>query len=156
MTARSPSCAIVGAGMAGLAAAGALQAKGWSVLLLDKGRSFGGRMATRQIGESLFDCGAQFFTMRDLRFREAVGRWERENRVRPWFEEGGHVRYRAVGGMSALARHLATPFDVRMGTRVEFVEPGCQGWILTTDRGENVHADALLMTPPAPQSIALL
>ena len=150
------SCLIVGAGMAGLTAAAALTARGWAVGLLDKGRSPGGRMATRQIGESRLDHGAQFFTVRDARFREAADRWERAGWVAPWFRDGGHVRYRAVGGMNALAKHLAEPFDVRTGEKVVLVEPVGGTWRVVTEAGESFCADALLLTPPAPQSIALL
>ena len=45
---KNRSCLIVGAGMTGLTAGRFLKAAGWSVVLLDKGRSFGGRMATRR------------------------------------------------------------------------------------------------------------
>ena len=40
------SCLIIGAGMAGLTAAGVLSQAGWEVVLLDKGRSAGGRRDT--------------------------------------------------------------------------------------------------------------
>jgi renalase len=150
------SCLIIGAGMAGLTAAGVLQASGWEVALLDKGRGVGGRMATRQIGESRFDHGAQFFTVRDARFREAVDRWELAGWVAPWFTEGGHVRYRAAGGMNALAKHLAQPLNVRIETKVELVEPVDEGWLVITEKGENLRASTLLLTPPAHQSIVLL
>ncbi len=142
--------------MAGLTAASVLQARGWEVVFLDKDRGAGGRMATRRIGESRLDHGAQFFTVRDARFREAAGRWELANWVAAWFSEGGHVRYRAVGGMNALAKHLAEPFDVRTEAMVELVEPAGEGWRVITEAGETFRADALLLTPPAPQSIALL
>jgi len=49
---------VIGAGMTGLTAAGVLQARGWAVVLLDKGRAVGGRMATRRIGESRLDPAA--------------------------------------------------------------------------------------------------
>lgn len=150
------SCLIVGAGMAGLTAAGVLQARGWGVVLLDKGRGAGGRMATRRIGESRLDHGAQFFTVRDTRYLAAARRWESANWVAPWFTDGGHVRYRAEGGMNALARHLAKPFDVRTETKVELVEPADGGWRVITESSEILHAGALLLTPPAPQAIALL
>lgn len=150
------SCVIVGAGMAGLTAAGALQASGWTVVVLDKGRGAGGRMATRRIGESRFDHGAQFFTARDSRFREVVSRWELANWVAPWFTEAGQVRYRATGGMTALARHLAQPLDMRKDTTVELAEPEDDGWLVVTKAGESFRANALLLTPPAPQVIDLL
>ncbi|MSO32728.1 MAG: FAD-dependent oxidoreductase, partial [Ilumatobacteraceae bacterium] len=55
---------VVGAGIAGLTAARALSHAGHSVIVLDKGRSVGGRMATRRIGDATVDHGAQFFTVR--------------------------------------------------------------------------------------------
>ncbi len=113
-------------------------------------------MATRRIGESRLDHGAQFFTVRDARFREAANRWELGNLVTPWFTEGGAVRYRATGGMNALAKHLAKPFDVRTEAMVRLVEPAGEGWRVITEAGESLEAGALLLTPPAPQSIALL
>jgi len=149
-------CVIVGAGMAGLTAAAALEARGWAVVLLDKGRGPGGRMATRRIGDSHLDHGAQFFTVRDPRFRETVGRWEQAGWVAPWFTDGGHVRYRASGGMNELAKHFAKPLDVRTESKVELVEPEGDGWRVITESGETLRAHALILTPPAPQSIALL
>ncbi len=147
---------IIGAGMAGLAAAGVLRQSGWEVVLLDKGRGVGGRMATRRIGESRFDHGAQFFTVRDSRFQEAVDRWEARGWVKPWFTEGGHIRYRGIEGMAGIVQEMAQPFEVRTATKVERVEPGEKGWRIQTEAGEEFSAGTLLLTPPAPQSIALL
>ncbi len=113
-------------------------------------------MATRPLRESLLDYGAQFFTVRDIRFQEAVDQWESSDWVAPWFIDGGHARYKAVGGMNTLARHLAKPFDLRTETTVESVEPSGQGWRIITGAEEHFRADALLLTPPAPQSLALL
>ena len=152
----TPSCLVVGAGMAGLTAAAALKDRGWDVVLLDKGRGVGGRMATRRIGGSSFDHGAQFFTVRDSRFREAVARWESDNVVVPWFTEGGHVRYRAVTGMTGLTKHLEKSLDVRSEMKVQHVEPRREGWSVVTESGERFTASALLLTAPAPQSAALL
>src|SRR4051812_5903801 len=66
---------IVGAGLAGLMAGHVLADAGKRVVLLDKGRSVGGRMATRRIGGGLADHGAQFFTVRDPEFGKFVERW---------------------------------------------------------------------------------
>ena len=50
---------IIGAGMAGLACARHLADAGLAVVLLDKGRGVGGRVATRRVGDMQFDHGAQ-------------------------------------------------------------------------------------------------
>ncbi len=142
--------------MAGLTAAGVLQARGWSVVLLDKGRSAGGRLATRRISESIFDHGAQFFTVRSERFRQAVSEWEEAQVVRPWFVESGHTRYCAAGGMNSLAKHLARVCDVRTLTRVSGIERDGAQWLVSTDFGGIFRTDAILLTAPAQQTLALL
>ena len=52
---------MVGAGMAGLTAAHRLSGV-TEVVILDKGRGVGGRLATRRIGDATIDHGAQFIT----------------------------------------------------------------------------------------------
>lgn len=151
-----PSCLIVGAGMAGLTAASALSAGGWQVTVVDKGRGVGGRMATRRIGDARFDHGAQFFTVRDPKFQEQVELWVGRGWVAPWFEDGGHVRNMVIGGMSQLAKHLAAPLNVRTGVKLSEVRPLGRGWKATSDTGETYDADALLLTAPPEQSLALL
>mgnify|MGYP003336186047 FL=1 len=59
---------IIGAGMAGLTAAVELKRAGRRVLVLDKARGVGGRLASRRIDGATFDHGAQFITARDPRF----------------------------------------------------------------------------------------
>jgi predicted NAD/FAD-dependent oxidoreductase len=113
-------------------------------------------MATRRIGNSRFDHGAQFFTVRDARFRERVAEWEQAGLVTPWFSEAGHIRYRAAGGMNALAKYLAQSLAVRLETKVTSVKSNRAGWTAVTDKGEILQSDALLMTPPAEQCLALL
>ncbi|NIR36133.1 MAG: FAD-dependent oxidoreductase, partial [Actinobacteria bacterium] len=49
---------VIGAGMAGLTAARLLTDRGADVLVVDKGRAVGGRMATRRVGDAAFDHGA--------------------------------------------------------------------------------------------------
>ncbi len=147
---------IIGAGMAGLTAADVLSQSGWDVVLLEKGRGPGGRMATRRQGQRRFDHGAQFFTVRDARFQEVVARWESLGWVKPWFSEGGHVRYCGVEGMNGIMKQLAKPFDLRLETMAERVQPTGKGWQIIIGSGEQLFADALLLTPPAPQARALL
>jgi renalase len=51
------TCAVVGAGAAGLSAARRLQTQGVEVTLFDKGRRPGGRLASRDTAHGVFDHG---------------------------------------------------------------------------------------------------
>ncbi len=174
-TSSEVACLIVGAGMAGLTAARRLQAAGAQVQLLDKGRGVGGRMATRRIaiGEeatAVCDHGAQFFTVRDARFEGIVRGWVAAGVAREWTRgfadvagrarEDGHPRYCGIGGMNGIARHLAAGLDVRVSEQVESIALRETGWRVTTrlfpEGSRTIDADALLLTPPVPQSLALL
>ena len=63
--------AIVGAGMSGLAAARALGERDVEVVVLEKARRPGGRLATAELaGGARADIGAQFFTVRSARFKQ--------------------------------------------------------------------------------------
>lgn len=73
---------IIGAGISGLVCATELQRAGLNVCLVDKGRGVGGRMATRRMGGGRLDHGAQFFTVRDARFRAYVEEWLEADVVR--------------------------------------------------------------------------
>ncbi|MDQ3256132.1 MAG: FAD-dependent oxidoreductase, partial [Acidobacteriota bacterium] len=156
----------VGAGLAGLIAARELQRSGVGVVMLDKGRGVGGRLATRRIGGGVFDHGAQFFTVRDAEFGKHVDEWLRAGVVREWcrgfaYGDGvlhadGHPRYCAPGGMTGIAKYLAADLDVCTGVRVEGVAAHDGGWDVTTDAGVSWRASSLLLTPPVPQSLALV
>ncbi len=75
---------IIGAGLAGLIAARELDAAGADVLVLDKGRSPGGRLATRRVGGATLDHGAQFFTVRSPAFAKTVDDWLARGLVHAW------------------------------------------------------------------------
>ena len=63
---------VIGAGMAGGYLGSALGQLGHDVVVLEKSRGFGGRLATRR-GEGVqFDHGAPFFTARTSLFKELL------------------------------------------------------------------------------------
>ena len=165
MAADAKSCVIVGAGISGLLAARELQAEGWRVTILDKGRGVGGRMATRRVGAGTFDHGAQFFTVRGERFAGLVEDWLAQGVAREWTRgfadadggrnEDGHPRYRGAAGMTSIPKHLARDLDVRTGERAVRVEPRDYGWEVTCESGFVVAGGALLLTAPVPQSLEL-
>ena len=158
---------VVGAGLSGLTAARSLQEKGHKVIVLDKGRGLGGRMATRRISTSdgstaVFDHGAQFFTVRDQQFQKLVDEWIADGIVREWCRgfvaEDGHPRYVVNNGMTALTKHIAQDLDVRTSTLVFAVKP-CDAdpkkWTVVIDDNSRIDCDAVVMTCPLPQSYSL-
>ena len=150
---------VVGAGLSGIVAARSLRAAGRSVVLLDKGRVPGGRLATRRVAGGTLDHGAQFFTVRSDAFRTMVDDLLAAGVVREWCrgfaEIDGYPRYAAVGGMNALARSLAADLDVRCGVTARAVGRHGYGWRI--DAGDLVvDAPAAVVTPPLPQALALL
>lgn len=152
---------VVGAGLAGLSAGRALRAAGHDVVLLDKGRSPGGRLATRRVSNARLDHGAQFFTIRSERFERLVAPWVESGLVHEWCrgfapEGDGYPRYAVRGGMNALAKDLATGLDVRCNQLVFAVRPAPGRWEVGLDDGTSVPADALVVTCPLPQSSAVL
>ncbi|MEY2968227.1 MAG: hypothetical protein RIQ64_854 [Actinomycetota bacterium] len=149
---------VVGAGLSGLMAARSLASRGHSVIVLDKGRGVGGRLATRRIGEAVFDHGAQFFTVRDPKFQALVDGWLAAGVVRVWChgfgaEQDGYPRYVGSAGMTSIAKHLATGLDVRTSSLVFSVLPAANGgWTTTLDTGEAFDSDAVILTAPIAQS----
>lgn len=152
---READVAIVGGGMTGILAARKLMNAGWSVLVLDKSKSVGGRLATRRIGDGRADHGAQFFTVRTDTFQELVDEWETNRWVSKWFGEK-HPRYKAVNGMNQLVKNLANGVPLQLVSKVERIERDEEKYVVFSEKGEQVKASAILFTPPAPQTLQLL
>jgi renalase len=154
--------AVVGAGVSGLMAANAVTARGHEAIVLERGRSVGGRLATRRIGAARLDHGAQFFTVRDDSFASHVREWVDSGVVYEWCRgfqtDDGYPRYAVRGGMNALAKHLARGVDVRTNSMAfSFHRTGrAASWDVKLDDGSLVHADALIVTCPLPQTFSLL
>ncbi|MDX2128914.1 MAG: FAD-dependent oxidoreductase [Chloroherpetonaceae bacterium] len=160
------SVIIVGAGISGLLAGTVLQKNGIQVTLIDKGRGVGGRLATRRMDERIFDHGAQYFTAHDSRFQKFIDELLELGIIRVWTREfhsgtansfmSDNPRYIAPQGMTAVAKHFAKFLDVRTSEQVVFVSRNKHSWQVETESGLTLSADALILTPPLPQSLALL
>ncbi len=152
---------ILGAGISGLMAAQQLRLAGVHVTVLDKGSRPGGRMATRPFEGAIFDYGAQFFTVRHERFAAFQRAWQARGLVKVWChgfngQNDGHPRYISPAGMSSIPAHLAHGIEVKCGTTVSRILSSGRHWTLETDFDEVLFADALIVTVPAPQALALL
>ncbi len=163
--------AIIGAGVAGLTLATRLAEAGHPAVFFDKGRGVGGRTATRRSeGGARFDHGAQWFSVRDDRFREFLGRHVPAGAWAPWDGrfgslEGGRLvpegrtetRYVGVPGMNAVCRGLAERQDVRLGVRIASLGGSPGAWMVADEAG-SAHGpfDWVVSTAPPVQSAALL
>jgi len=162
--------AVIGAGLAGLACAQALQAAGREVRVFEKAAGPGGRLSTTRRDDWQADLGAQYFTARDPAFIAAVGSLQARGVVSPWparlvwLEDGGarpvtdgQTRFVGTPRMSAITRELASGLDVHAHTRVDTLQPEASGVRLLgedkTDLGLWRH---VVVSAPAPQAERLL
>ena len=155
---------IVGAGLTGLTAAHHLQEAGVDAVVVDKGRTPGGRMATRRVGEARFDHGAQHFSVRSPEFRSQVDGWATHGLVREWLSSasiaeparGVEPRYVGTEGMRRITESMADGLDVRTSVTVDRLD--VVNDTVTAVMGEDVVAvaAAAILSPPVPQTLALL
>ncbi len=174
---------VIGAGIAGLCAAGALVRAGRRVLVLEKSRGIGGRMATRRVGGAVCDHGAQFFTVRGRAFGGIVAEAHAAGVALPWCDGfaqaatadgpvapagAGHARWRGARGMTDLPKRLAEALAAEgsdrctIRTTVKATAIGIsQGRVrVTIDEGEGrietLTASGGVLTAPVPQSLDLM
>ena len=168
MTEHTADCLIIGAGMSGLMAGTLLNKTGLRVIILDMGRGVGGRMATRRVQNGVFDHGAQYFTVRDDRFRAFVDDWLAAGLLYQWstgfytadgiLHDNGEKRYRGANGMTTIPKYLAQNLNVRTEhevTRLDF-ENGVWTACTVGDNSAPFSARMLILTPPVPQSLELI
>ena len=159
-----PSVLIIGAGMAGITSARVLDAAGFEVLLMDKGRAIGGRMATRRIGEATFDHGAQHISVRTAAFGKKMEALVRQGTADVWYrsesvthpERGIENRYAGIGGMRRIPEALAEGLPVTTGIRVDRIRIDADGVAAIVGSAPVATADAVIITPPLPQALELL
>jgi renalase len=173
---------VIGAGIAGLIAAARVGGHGRRVLVLDKSRGVGGRMATRRIGNAVCDHGAQFFTQRTAGFHQVIEQAVHEVAVVEWCRgfsrDGsigadaaavgdGHPRYRGSRGMTDLpkwlAARLAAPaahVEIQTGAKATAVAVAADRVRVTIEGPEGaievVEAAGCVLTAPVPQALDLL
>ncbi len=148
-------------------AAQAVQAAGKTAVILEKAPMIGGRLATWPLGSGQADTGAQFFTVRQPQFQKYVSAWQEKGVVFEWSRgwsdgsllegvEDGFPRYAAKAGMTAVAQHLAQDLTVHTQTELVKICVAGDGWEVVTEDGRSYQSRALILTPPVPQSLALL
>ena len=166
--------AVIGAGIAGLSCATALQDAGHWVQVFDKSRGVSGRMSTRRGDGWQADHGAPWFEAHDKKFREAVVRWCDAGAAATWrprlkvlkdgvWADGNVQTHRFVGAptMTSPARLLASRLNVKLETTIKsltrraddhfrwHLQSAEQGWLETS-------FDVAVIAIPAHQATLLL
>ncbi|MBT8078151.1 MAG: FAD-dependent oxidoreductase [Gammaproteobacteria bacterium] len=163
--------AVIGAGLSGLVVARRLSELA-DVVVFEKSRGVGGRMATRYAGDYEFDHGAQFFTARTPEFRAflqpliadgVVATWpaefvefdhDRQAASRTWGDDSPHF----VGAprMNSIGKYLSAGVSVTLKTAVAGVRRKDDGWELV-DESQTVlgRFDWVVITAPPSQTAVL-
>ena len=166
-------CAVIGAGIAGVACAHALSARGISVDLLDRGQRLGGRIAAMTLRADgpwqgrVIDMGASYPTVTHPDFQRVMDDWVTRGLAREWtnvfhvMDDGGArltqpgpMRYAAPAGLRSLMEDLASQLPEHVRIRhphmVDVVSH--RGGQVSVD-GQSYAAAALAMPDPQAQSL---
>lgn len=169
-----PSVAIIGAGCSGLAAAHELRNAGYVVTIFEQSQEVGGRVATRDLHGFIYDYGAQYiksgssvsvdlitrrFRLADLLdISKPVWIFNREGHI----QEGDPVqnaepKWNYRSGLNALAKRMVQGLDIRLQTRIDYLQSGTTGWKVFDNSNHLVgEFDRVLITIPASQAAELI
>jgi len=168
---------VVGAGLSGLAVARTLAASAptISVHVVEKSRGVGGRVATRRRDGVTFDHGAQFFRPTDaaqqsffrhtlphdslIDIAKPVHTFDAANRITVGDSaQNNEPKYVYREGINTLAKLIRpTTMTLSLQTRIQRITATASGYSLYSDHDVLIDsADAIVFTPPAPQTIELL
>lgn len=168
--------AIVGAGVAGCAAAWSLRAAPLDVVVFEKSRGISGRAATRRRHGCAYDHGANYFKAEEPCVETLIHRMLPTDELvsirgevwtfdeRGTLHEGDLEHNRAAkwtyrNGINTLGKLLlgGTRADVHRQRRVVRLHQSAAGWHLTGEGGDALGTfEAVLLTPPAPQTLTLV
>ena len=157
---------IVGAGICGLSAGRTLHQAGHDVVLFEKDSQVGGRVATARSKGFVWDTGATSIAPRGRTIQRVMAEELRTGdlveitrpiyvhqglRVAPGHPNRLGSRYTYRSGNDTLPTLLVDGQELRLGVTVECVETDGGGYLIGDER-----FDAVILTPPVPQTAALL
>ncbi len=173
--------AVIGAGMAGLVCAQQLHCSGYKVVVVEKSRGLGGRVATRRLHDTCADHGACYLEPKGELPARLVQLLYDRGIVQVWTDTHEYSQkqlksvtlspgYVAPNGMSAIAKFLAAGLEIERSQRVEAItlQQASQGfplhWHLTLETNNHstltqpseLIAKAVVVAIPAPQAFTLL
>lgn len=131
--------AVIGAGIAGLSCAQLLRQIGYQVVVLEKSRGVGGRIATRRLYGTRADHGAPFLDPSGELLRNLVRVLSSHGIVEPWTDTFYQIDsadprpkpatshwcsyYVAPAGINSVGKFLANQLPIWLNRRVEAIQP---------------------------------
>ncbi|WP_310427582.1 FAD-dependent oxidoreductase [Chamaesiphon sp. VAR_48_metabat_135_sub] len=165
--------AVIGAGVAGLTCARRLQQAGKRVVLLDKSRGLGGRLATRRLAGTHADHGVCYLQPKGDLFREWIEELVDIGILRVW-SEGIHRLsadgilqpptkfapcYAAPMGATSIAKYLGKDLEIIGDKLITAIDPtdNGNGWRLSSsDPQWSLTAEQVVVATPPAQALAIV
>ena len=167
--------AVIGAGMAGLSCAQQLRQAGYSVVVVEKSRGAGGRVATRRVHGTRADHGARYLEPQGDAVQKLIEILVDRDILKLWTDTVWEFRhgelsaipsscYVAPAGMNAVGKYLAENLEIWFGRRVQAISTtDNQTWRLflevtddNLDTPQELIAKAVVVAIPAPQALMFL
>ena len=164
--------AVIGAGIAGLTCAQRLQQAGKRVVLLDKSRGLGGRLATRRLAGTHADHGVCYLQPKGDLFRQWIEELVDVGILRVW-SEGLHRLsadgilqpptkfapcYAAPMGATSIAKYLGRDLEIIGDKLITAIDPtdNGNGWRLSSsDPQWSLTAEQVVIATPPAQALAI-
>ncbi len=149
---------VVGAGMSGLSCASALHEAGWKVLVLEKSRGTGGRLASKRLGEDAWgvasaDLGCEVIRASSQLFQDHLSMWGKVG----WLSyQPDSLGWSVVERSSRLTRSLGQGMNLKFERRASELRSSSQGVEVVLESGEIFSAAKVILSAPPAQSAALL
>ena len=160
--------AVVGAGVAGLTCARKLQQVGRRVVVFDKSRGLGGRLATRRLADTHADHGVCYLQPKGAAFGQLIEELVNEQILRVW-TEGIHRLsaegllqqptkfapcYAAPAGATSIARYLGQNLEIINSQTITAISPIDNGWQINSADRQWQAEQVVIAVPPA-QALAI-